>query len=251
MTLDDLKARLDSFSPVQIEFVAQVMDSLANPPNANIRSAGTWLTGTPGWIEYFGLALSVHHSATIEPLGLTSFETVFRNACEHVGWTVDPPGSRTRRFVDLIVGTNDGEERRLSLKSTAAAKLSESSAHISKLTEAAWIQDERTATGRRNRTRKLFQQYQAAVTEIIMIRAFRSTPDEMPSRYQLIEIPASIFDTIQLAPLDTFQRDAPTIASEVDGRPAAVIALDRSDAKITIRQIQLSACTVHAEWSRT
>ena len=251
MTLDDLKSRLDSFSPVQIEFVAKAVDSLANPPSADIRSAGTWLTGSPEWIEYFGLALSVHHSATTEPLGLTSFETVFRNACEHVGWAVDPPGSPTRRFVDLVVRTNDGTERRLSLKSTAAARLSETSAHISKLTEAAWIQDERTATGRRNRTRELFQQYQAAVTEIIMIRAFRSKPDAMPNRYQLLEIPASIFDTIQLAPLDTFQSDAPTIASEVNEKPAAVVALDRSDAKVTIRRIQLSACTVHAEWRRT
>ncbi len=251
MTLDDLKARLDSFSPVQIEFVARAVDSLANPPSADIRSEGTWLTGTPEWIEYFGLALSVHHSATIEPLGLTAFEAAFRNACEHVGWAVDPPGSRTRRFVDLTVTTDDGAERRLSLKSTAAANLSETTAHISKLTEAAWIQDERTATGRRNKTRELFQQYQAAVTEIIMIRAFRPARDVMPNRYQLIEIPASIFDTIQLAPLDTFQRDAPTIASEIDGKPAAIIALDRSDAKITIRRIQLSACTVHAEWSRS
>ncbi len=76
MRLDELKATLDSFSPVKIEFVARVMESLANPPNTNIRSRGTWLTSEPDWIEYFGLALSVHHGATTEPLGLSSFETV-------------------------------------------------------------------------------------------------------------------------------------------------------------------------------
>lgn len=30
---------------------------------------------------------------------------------------------------------------------------------------------------------------------------------------------------------------------------AARISLDRSDAKITVKQIKLSACTIHTEWS--
>lgn len=151
MTLDDLKARLDAFSPAQIKFVAKVVDSLSNPPDAEIRECGTWLTSSDDWIEYFGLALSVHHSATIEPLGLVGFESVFRNACQHVGWTVDPPGPRTRRFVDLIVQTGAEHERRLSLKSTAAQNLAEDSAHISKLTEAAWVQDARSGAVRRTK----------------------------------------------------------------------------------------------------
>ena len=50
MTLAELKAKLDTFSPVKIEFVAKVMDSLANPPSAKIREPGTWLTGSEEWI---------------------------------------------------------------------------------------------------------------------------------------------------------------------------------------------------------
>ena len=249
MTLDDLEARLDSFSPAQIEFVATIVESLSNPPNVDIRERGTWLTGVDAWIEYFGLALSVHHSATTEPLGLTAFESVFRNACEHVGWVVDPPSSPTRRFVDLAVQTGSGPQRQLSLKSTAAARLAEGSAHISKLTEAAWIQDERTATGRRDQMRELFREYQAAVSAIIMLRAFRAG-NAMPDRYQLLEIPASIFDPIQTAPLSLFRSDAPAIECQTGGKLAAVVVADRSDAKITVRRIQLAACTVHAEWRR-
>ena len=251
MTLDELKARLDTFSPVQVEFVAKVMDSLANPPRADIRKAGTWLTSAPRWIEYFGLALSVHHSATVEPLGLTAFEAVFRNACEHLSWQVDPPGSRTRRFIDLTVQPTLGPERRLSLKSTAAKNLSRSTVHISKLTEAAWIQDARSARMRRRWTRELFQEYQSAVSHIIMLRAFREQTDQVPSLYQLVEIPASIFDSIQSAPVAVFDSDAPNIECLVDGDMAAVVAIDRSDAKITVRRVQLAACTVHAEWSQT
>ena len=251
MTLEELKATLDTFSPVKIAFVARVMESLANPPTAEIRERGTWLTGSEEWIEYFGLALSVHHSATTEPLGLTAFESVFRNACQHLGWPIDPPGSRTRRFVDLAVQPDTGPERRLSLKSTAARNLSKTTLHISKLTEAAWIQDARTARDRRSRTQELFRQYQSAVTHIVMLRAFREGQGEVPSRYQLVEIPANIFDSVQTAPLDVFARDAPLIECRVGDSVVAVVAIDRSDAKITVRRVQLSACTVHAEWSRT
>ena len=113
MTLDDLKARLDEFSPVKVEFVARVVDSLSNPPNARIHAEGTWLTEPGDWIEYFGLALSVHHGATTEPLGLMSFETVFRNACKYMSWSVDPPGPLTQRFVDMTVKTDSGLLRQL------------------------------------------------------------------------------------------------------------------------------------------
>lgn len=251
MTLAELKAKLDTFSPVKIEFVARVMESLANPPSAEIRQQGTWLTGSAEWIEYFSLALSVHHSATTEPLGLTAFEAVFRNACEHLGWPIDAPGSRTRRFVDLTVRPGVGPERRLSLKSTAAQRLSKTTLHISKLTEAAWIQDARTASDRRNRTQKLFRQYQSAVTHIIMLRAFREEPGQAPSLYQLVETPVTIFDSVLSAPLDVFTRDAPLIECQIEDSLVAVVAIDRSDAKVTVRRVQLSACTVHAEWSRT
>ena len=247
MTLDELKATLDTFSPVKIEFVARVMASLANPPTSTIKQHGTWLTGSSDWIEYFGLALSVHHSATAEPLGLTAFEAVFRNACDHLGWPTDPPGSRTRRFVDLTVRPTGEPERRLSLKSTAAKRLSNTTLHISKLTEAAWVQDARTARNRKSRTQALFRQYQSAVTHIVLLRAFRESQDEVPSRYQLVEIPASIFDSVQTAPLEVFERDAPLIDCEVGGSVVGVVTIDRSDAKITVRRVQLSACTVHAE----
>ncbi len=251
MTLDELKTTLDSFSPVKIEFVAKVMESLANPPSASIRSRGTWLTSETDWIEYFGLALSVHHGATTEPLGLSSFETVFRNACAHLDWSVDRPGSQTQRFVDMVVCPKSGNRRRLSLKSTSARNLSESSLHVSKLTEAAWIQDTRTARDRQDRTLELFRQYQSTVTQIIMLRAFRDGLDMVPYKYQLVEIPVKIFDSIQQAPLQVFERDAPVIECTVDDRVVASVAIDRSDAKITVRRVQLSACTVHVEWDRT
>ena len=250
MTLKELKARLDQLTPVKIQFVANVVDSLSNPPRANVRKQGTWITGSQDWIEYFGLAVSVHHGTTTEPLGLTAFETVFRNACKSVNWTLDPPGSSTQRFVDLVIREGNSPKRRLSLKSTSAKNLSETRVHISKLTEAAWIQDERTPRNRRRRTLELFRDYQQAVDAIIMLRAFRGKAGP-PNRYQLVEIPTALFNSIQQAQVEDFQRDAPVIQCLSGGQTVARVAVDRSDAKITVRSILLSACIVHAEWTQT
>ena len=248
MTLEELKAALDTFSPAKVAFAARVIDALSNPPSVDIRSAGTWLTDSDDWIEYFGLALSVHHGATTDPLGLNAFETVFRNACTHMKWQVDPTGSATRRFVDAVVTPGSEPARRLSLKSTAAMNLSKTSVHISKLTEAAWIQDARTPRERQRQTLELFREYRQAVSHIVMLRAFRHEAGEIPYLYQLVEIPASIFGSIENTPLEVFEPDAPKVECRVGGDVVAVVAMDRSDAKITVRRIRLSACTVHAEW---
>ena len=249
MTLEQLKSKLDQMTPLKIQFVARVVEALLSPPSTVVGEEGTWLTKNPDWLEYFALALSVHHGTTSVALGLTEFETVFRNACEAMNWKTDPPGSATRRFIDLEVWADGWAKRKLSLKSTAAKNISLTSVHISKLTEAAWIQDARTPADRRTKTLSLFREYGKVVDSIIMLRAFRR--ERIPDRYQLIEIPTSLFDSIQDAPIEVFQRDAPVIPCHEGEQLVAQVALDRSDAKVTVRRIALSACTVHAEWIRS
>ena len=114
MTLDEIKATLDNFSAAKVAFVAKVVESLSHPPHTEIRSPGTWLTAQPDWIEYFGLALSLHHAATTVPLGLTSFETVFINACEHVGWSDRSDAKITVRGISLSACTTHAEWTRRS-----------------------------------------------------------------------------------------------------------------------------------------
>ena len=246
--LKALKARLDTLSPVAVRFVSRMVNSLSSPAQATIKTEPTWITENADWIEYFSLALSIHHGTTTEPLGLTGFEIVFCNACDTVGWTYEKPESATHRFVDLFIQRPGDPLRRLSLKSTAAQRLSRTSAHISKLTEAAWIQDMRSSRERQRRTIELFHEYTAAVDSIIMLRAFRR-PNEVPARYQLLEIPTAIFGSILDAPEKAFAADGPTVnCSFNEHEVAARVSLDRSDAKITVKQIALSACIVHAEW---
>lgn len=238
MTREELKTRLDGLSPTAVRFVARVVEALSAPPRVAAHPQGTWITRCPDWIEYFGLALSVHHGTTTEPLGLNSFEAVFRNACDSVGWKLDSPGSPTRRFVDFTVRVGTESERRLSLKSTAAQRLSETTAHISKLTTA--------AEGRR-RTLGLLRDYTGTVDAIIMLRAFRER-NRRPRRYQLLDIPTAIFRPLQSLPSSAFNAHAPTVDCVVGGETVACVSLDRSDSKITVKSILLTACTVHAEW---
>ena len=58
MTLDELKAKLDGFSPVKVEFVSRMVNSLANPPRVDIGVAGTWITNANDyrvfWVGPFG-----------------------------------------------------------------------------------------------------------------------------------------------------------------------------------------------------
>ena len=110
-----VKRRIDELSPMGVRFVARMVDAMANPPQPQLASHPTWITAEADWIGYFGLVVSAHHGHTVEPLGLLSFETGFRSACEAVGWQVDPPGPATQRFVDLTVRTSNGPSRKLSL----------------------------------------------------------------------------------------------------------------------------------------
>ena len=251
VSLTDLKARIESLSPMGVRFVARLIDSLSSPPRAEV--ARTWLASNPEWVEYFGLTISAHHGTTTEALGLTGFEVAFRNACEAVAWAVDEPGSATRRFVDAIVQVEDATQLKLSLKSTAAkSNQSPEKVLISKLTEAAWIQDARTPKDRRRNTLELFRSYRESVDAILMLRACRKSGDVIPTKYQLFEIPTAIFASLEDAPLSAFVADGPTVDCSYLGESvAAKVSLDRSDAKITIRQIKLSVCTLHVEWHMT
>lgn len=244
---DELRAKINQLSPVAVRLVARFVDSLGNPPVAT--AGDSWLNMDPGWVEAFGLGISVHHGATTEPLGNETFEIAFRNACEAMKWRLSPPGSATQRFVDVTVTTGDGRVRKLSLKSTRAKRLSEKTMHISKLTEAAWIQDMRSATARRRKTLELFRLYRDTVDAIVMLRAFSPPDAPFPIRYELVELPSEVFAALEKAPLTAFNADGPTIDCLYGGDPKAVrVSLDRSDSKITIKQIQLSACILHATW---
>lgn len=186
----------------------------------------------------FRSMLLTHHSFMGSPLFQESFDAAFIAACERAGFSVQsaPDG---QRFWDVKV---DG--RKISLKSTKARGLRDSTLHISKLTEAAWIQDCRTASRRQDKTKALFREYCNEVDAIIQLRYFASL-----QKYELVEVPVPLFEQILDVPRKHFSADGPTIDIPIGKDPPDfTLKLDRSDAKITIANINKDLCLIHGTW---
>lgn len=172
------------------------------------------------------------------PLFQESFDSAFVAACEYSGHKVRQAPSG-QRFWDVEV---DG--RRISLKSTKAKSIRKNTLHISKLTEAAWIQDCRTAALRQTRTFDLFKEYCKEVDGIIQLRYFTEA-----NIYELVEIPTSLFEQILKVGKKHFSADGPTINIPIGKNPPDfTLKIDRSDAKITMANINKELCMVHGAW---
>lgn len=175
------------------------------------------------------------------PLGTSFFEAAFMRAAKAANHKVivAPDG---QRFWDIEING-----KKISLKSTAAANLRIEKLHISKLCEAAWIQDVRGAAQREEESKKLFDEYTNIVDSIIQLRLFKRD-----NRYELVEIPGSILAQVADVPRVEFAPDGPSISIPVGKSPPDfTLKLDRSDAKITLANINKSVCNVLGTWEIT
>jgi hypothetical protein len=239
-----LHAKIDQLSDGEVTVVGAVVDAVLAPLYSEPLPP-TWLTDSP-WTDAFLARLRAHHGLSIEPLSTTQFEAAFNEACATAGWQVEAAESATQRFFDTTITVADSEARRLSLKASAAKDMRPERVHISKLTEAAWIQDARRQADRRDRIVELFQEYQRVTSSIVMLRGFKGRQG-YHVLYELIEIPTAIFDPV--ANLTVEHAQAGTIKiSEGNGAPHFSIRIDRSDSKITLTGIRLDLCIVHGRW---
>lgn len=223
-------------TPAEQRHLGEFLSALRTPcdvwmhPNSPLNS--------PAFEGEFRSKLLIHHSFMGSPLFQESFDSAFLSACQHAGHDVAAAPSG-QRFWDLLV-----EGRRISLKSTKAKNLRADVLHISKLTEAAWIQDCRSANTRRDHTHDLFEQYCSEVDAIIQLRYFREQ-----YRYELIEVPVSLFRQVLDVGAAHFSADGPTISIPIGKIPPDfTLKLDRSDAKITLANINKNVCLVHGTW---
>ncbi|WP_417724770.1 hypothetical protein [Salipiger sp.] len=186
----------------------------------------------------FRATLLIHHYFLGSPLATNSFEAAFTRAARSGGHRV-AQADDGQRFWDVEI---DG--RKISLKSTAQKGLRARRLHISKLCEAAWIQDMRGPAQREEATKRLFADYTATVDSIIQLRLFRAA-----AHYELVEIPTSLLRQVAHVPRAAFAPDGPSIAiPEGAPSPEFTLKLDRSDAKVTLTNIDKAACRVLATW---
>lgn len=227
---------IDSLNAPEQKRVEELIASLRTPMEENVHLESDICTGT--FLEEFRSHLLMNHVLLESPLYRDTFDRAFIASMKASGKRVKG-ASDGQRFWDVEI---DGQQ--VSLKSTREKNLSKDKLKISKLTEAAWIQDCRMASQRRERTIGLFREYVEAVDRIFQLRFFRD-----PGLYELVEIPVSLFHDIFSAGVDAFRSDGPSIGIPV-GRdpPNLVVKLDRSDAKITLSAIRKEVCVVHGQW---
>jgi len=241
-----LHEKIDRLSEREANVVEDFVDALLKPIYSE-ELPRTWLA-TPEWKEAFLARLRGHHALSIEPLSTTQFEAAFNYACSISGWRVEAASSATQRFFDTIISAGEGAERKLSLKASSARDMGVDKVHISKLTEAAWIQDARRQADRRNRIVALFEEYRHTTSSIIMLRGFEGR-DGYQVFYELVEIPTSIFAPV--AGLTVEQAQPGTIRIPPGSTPRNAhfaIRIDRSDAKITLTGVRLEECIIHGRW---
>lgn len=245
---EDLLARviekIECLGVAELEVVNQFVDAINGDVAFEPGDEASWLS--KGWFDAFTARLRAHHALSLDPLSTTQFEAAFNRACMAELWPTTPAASATHRFFDTTVGGPDAVERRISLKASSAKGMKRDSIHISKLTEAAWIQDERTQAGRRARLLDLFAEYRDSTTSIVILRAF-TNPDGSDVLYELVEIPTSLFEAVD--DLTVAEAQAATIPVPSGQTPPDFkVRVDRSDSKITLTDIRLAVCEVHGRW---
>jgi hypothetical protein len=239
-----LHTKVDALGLQEVAVVNEFVDALLAPVEAKLL-VGSWLT-TAEWAEAFLARLRAHHALSREPLSTTQFEAAFENACEAAGWTVESSTSATQRFFDTKVTLPGNTAKRISLKASSARGMSRTSVHISKLTEAAWIQDVRKQADRRDKIVELFKEYRSSTDGVVMLRGFEEANGVF---YELVEIPTTLFASVDNLDIPTAQLATIPVPPNATGTPDLKIRIDRSDAKITLTAIQLSVVVVHGQWT--
>lgn len=195
---------------------------------------------SPAFVDEFEARLQLHHATHSKQLDRVGLEDAIRAASIAAGRTVHGPMAATQRFIDEVI---DGQK--VAIKSTAAQGVKPDYLHISKVSEAAWIQDVRGAQAREERTKA---QIAAYVAEVDRLWQMRILPDRVYWHYQFVEMPMSLLAPVARLDRALFAPDGPTIAVTDGLGPCLTLKLDRSDAKITFTKIPVRRCVVHATW---
>ncbi|MEX2447879.1 MAG: hypothetical protein WD404_03940 [Solirubrobacterales bacterium] len=222
----------------QVEKLLDVARVMSQPIEETINTTSEVVL--PEFVAEFRARLQAHHATHTTPMDRLGFESAFLSASRAAGLDTEEAPSRTTRFYDATIS-----DERFALKTEGAKSMKPDRLHISKLSEAAWIQDMRSARTRYEKSMELIDEFLAAVDRMFVLRYYQAS--EAP-HYELVEIPVCHFERIRDLAVTDFDSDAPRITISDEIGEIMEFCLDRSDSKITIGKIQKSRCVVHAEW---
>ena len=236
----DLLDQVELLGPAEVRQLANMAKVMSRPIKEE-RNPDSDLVGVEFAAE-FRARLLAHHGTHQTGMDRLAFEAALVAASAAEGRQSVLAPSKTTRFWDLAI---DGAQ--VSAKTSGAKAMRLNVVEISKLSEAAWIQDMRSARERRAKTLQLFADFVRAVQRWFFVRIFETGTG---FTYELLEIPMWFFDApVQALGVSEFDSDGPRIQVRDElGEQLFLLALDRSDAKITLKGIDKGHCLVHGTW---
>lgn len=236
----ELLEYIESFGSAEIRQLVNIARVMSRPIEETV-SPDSDLVGEK-FASEFRARLLAHHGTHTTGMDRLAFEAALTAAAAQEGRRSEPAPSKTTRFWDVRIG-----DEQVSAKTSSAKNMKRDVIEVSKLSEAAWIQDMRSARDRHAKTLALFRDFVQAVQRWLVLRIFETSDG---FTYELVEIPMSFFGPpVQNLMAHEFDSDGPRITvSDSDGRDLFVLVLDRSDSKVTLKKIDKGNCLVHATW---
>jgi hypothetical protein len=243
--ISDIVKMLEALSPVQVDVVRAIVESFAHK-QANQLLRSDFLTEEA--FEYFAMRLAAHHAFSSHVLKKENFEHILEQAFKRTGVSAQRANSMTKRGADLTVNGVT-----LSLKTEAARNLRASQIVISKLMEAAWIKRIAGTKDIPPFIASMVLPHFKNYDRIFILRCYVDPARAGFTRYDMREIPKKVLELIGALEAEDFSALTATRTTSAavmsNGKAAFQFRLDGSDDKLTINQLDVDLCPLHAWWS--
>jgi hypothetical protein len=190
--------------------------------------------------------LLLFHAMHDAALTKKTFEYFFCGASRAAGRSAHHTENAVHAGEDITV---DGVK--FSLKTEGGKSISTKAVHISKFMEARWIRECRTGDDFCRLSHERILDHLKHYERIVTLRAFESG-DYI--KYDLVEIPRVLLEKIgTLRPFDFSVRSENGSSSAIvkgeNGENLFTLSLDGSVEKVTVRNLLVNHCRIHAQWS--
>lgn len=230
----------DSRTDPRSRLARLLASALAEEPRYRIESSDIV---TDDLAAYLGYHFALYHALTADVVKKRAFERALVTAARTDGRLVEVPSSQTNPGHDVSI---DGVT--FSLKTEASRAISTTGVTISKLMESAWtkaLRSEKDALIGLERILVHLDRYD----RVLMLRVFRNADS---TRYELLEIPKSVIMSMKDLSILDFTPITPAGSTKAVVRcadqTAFTLVFDGSDNKITIRNLRVALCRLHATW---
>lgn len=240
---EELARLISQLSPERVSLLIEMGHALTRSVVADISSDSDIVVRA--FERDFSGRLLLFHAMHDAALTKKTFEYFFCGSSRAAGREAAQTENSVYPGEDVVV---DG--RKFSLKTEGGKSISRTAIHISKLMEARWIRECHSADDFCTLSKERIGAHLNHYERIISLRSFLT---DTKVRYELVEIPKDVLLGIsRLRPSDFSPRTANGSSSATvrgsDGNPSFVLSLDGSVEKITVRNLPLRLCKVHATW---